>query len=358
MIKIAVDTGPIKTESNLRGIGAYANNLITSLDKIQKSDKEIKIDFLDFSEQKINTLEQYDVLHYLHFNIVGKDNIKVTKAPFIVTIHDLIPLIYPKTYPLGLRGYFRFLQKKNKLKKATAVITNSNTSKKDIVRFLNLNSFNIYPIYMAANEIYKKIINKNDLLYIQKKYDLPKDFILYVGDVNYNKNIESLVKVCSNLKINLVLVGKQLSNLNDLVKLNHPELNHLKTLNKLIQNSKFVKVLGYVEIEDLSIIFNLARLYCQPSFYEGFGIPVLEAMQCATPVVISKCQALTEIYSDNVFVINFSDSKMLEKSLNEIYQDTEKLNQFSKKGCNYSHNFSWHKNALETIKLYKKYAKK
>lgn len=357
MIKVAVDTGPLNSESKSRGIGSYAQNLIEALDAFQKKDKTIKIDFFDFSKSKKSALEKYNLLHYLHFNIVGKDNIRITKTPFVVTIHDVIPLIYPKSYPLGIKGKTRLYLKISKFKKAAAVITNSNTSKKDIIRFLKTDLKNVYTIYMAANHNYKKINKKEVLFKTKNKYNLKDKFVLYVGDINYNKNLYSLCKACDLAKINLVIVGKQAGNISDLVSSDHKELVHLKKIQKVIKNSKYIKVLGYIEQSELIEIYNLATLYFQPSLYEGFGIPVLEAMRCKTPVAISKNQALSEIFGKCSLVADDTDYQSLKVVLDKFFDDKQKLLNLSKRAFEYSFEFSWEKNAIETIKIYKKYAK-
>lgn len=358
MFKVAVDTGPIYTDSKTRGIGSYANNLILSLDKLQNEDKSLKIDFIDFSKKDRKFFRKYDLLHFLHFNVVGKDNIKDINIPFIVTIHDVIPLIYPNNFPLGIKGRVRLFIKTKKLQKASAIITNSITSKKDIVRLLNIKSEKVFPFYMAASENCKKLDFRNNLVPTKKKFDLKEKFVLYIGDVNYNKNLFSLAKTCDVLKLNLVIVGKQSANLEELSKSDHIELAHVKALNSLINKSKYIKTLGFVEEEDLVKICNLATVYCQPSLYEGFGIPVMEAMKCGLPVVISKTQALVEIYGKSSLVADGTALDDIKKAIEELFYSKKLLDFYSSKGVEFSKNYTWDLHAQKTITLYKEYAKK
>ena len=170
---------------------------------------------------------------------------------------------------------------------------------------------------------------------MQKKYNLPKSFALYVGDINYNKNVPNLVKACKIAKMPLVIAGKQVKEVESL-NLNHPELKHLKN----IDWSEILR-LGFVPDSDLVAIYNLAAVYVQPSLYEGFGLPVLEAVACNTPIVATKTQALVEILGDGLNYVDPSDPKEIAMSI---------LN--PNKNVKLPRIYSWEKMAKETFKVY------
>ena len=181
--------------------------------------------------------------------------------------------------------------------------------------------------------------------------NLPKKFVLYVGDVNYNKNIVTLTDACSLVKIPLIIVGKQA--VDEKVDLNHPENQSFSTfLNKYRNNPNVLRV-GYVSNEELFEIYSLASVYCQPSFYEGFGIGVVNAFACGVPVVISKTQALVEIADGAALIVDPRNPKNLANKIAEILENKSTKAHLIKKGFNRVKDFSWEKTAKETLKVYK-----
>lgn len=272
-MKIAIDSGPLSGGDSVRGIGTYVRQLTKYLKGV---------DVVDFS--KVD-LSKYDVAHFTRFHpfFISLPFTKPLETKFILTIYDLIPLIYPKHYPPGIKGSIKWQINKFLIKKnVDAIITISETSKKDICRILGVKPEKVYVIYLAPSEIYKKLKNPS-------YPGLSKHFALYVGDINYNKNIPEVIKKAKELKLSLVIAGKQAKEIEEM-DLNHPELKHLKK----IDWSGIIR-LGYVPDDDLVKLFNLADTYIHMSFYEGFGLPVLEALACGTKVVTSKAQALVEI---------------------------------------------------------------
>lgn len=242
----------------------------------------------------------------------------------------------------------RFWIQKFFLKNIDAVITISETSKKDICRFLGIHPNKVHVIYLAPKKIFRQITNESLLSSVKKKYDLPEKFALYVGDVNYNKNIPTLIKACKIAKIPLVICGKQAVEI-DSKDLNHSELAHLRNI-----NFDGVLKLGFVSDSDLVAIYNLATLYCQPSLYEGFGFPLLEAFACGTPVVASKTQALVEIGEGGALFANPNDAEDFAKKIARLTEDKETREQLVNTGKVIVKNFSWEKTARETLDVYKK----
>jgi glycosyltransferase involved in cell wall biosynthesis len=326
-MKIAIDGGPLSSGDSVRGIGTYTRELL----------KAMNLEGVDVSK---SDLTKFDVVHFTRFNpfFISVPWTKPKNTKFILTIYDLIPLIYPKHYPAGIRGKLKFLINKYLIKKnIDAIITISETSKKDICRFLGVNPSKVHVAYLAPRSIFKRITNHQSLTIVQKKYGLPNSFALYVGDVNYNKNIPNLLAACNMAKIPLVIVGKQAKEI-EKMDLAHPELTHLVGLDW----SGSVR-LGFVPVEELVEIYNLASVYVQPSFYEGFGLPLLEAIACGTPVVIAKTQALVEIIGKDAVYVNPNDPKDMAASILNPNRDTK-----------LPRNYSWKITASETQKIYSK----
>lgn len=335
-MRIAIDAGPLKSGDSVRGIGVYTRELLNAL----------KIEGVDI---KRTDLGKFDVAHFTRFNpfMLSLPFKKPLHTKFVLTIYDLIPLIYPNHYPSGVRGRVvwqinKFLIKKN----VDAVITISETSKKDICRYIGISPEKVHVIHLAPRSIFKKMKDQNWKTEIEKQYGLPARFALYVGDINYNKNIPLLVSACKLAKIPLVICGKQAANISSL-DLDHTELLHLKNI-----DWSGVINLGFVPDEDLVKIYNLATMYLQPSLYEGFGLPLLEANASGCPVIASKTQALVEIAEDSCL---FADPKSVDDFADKIrllIKDTKLTDKLIEKGFENAGKYSWQKTAEETFKIY------
>lgn len=300
-MKIAIDSGPLSSGDSIRGIGTYTRELL----------KALKIGGVDASKAN---LAKFDVVHFTRFNpfFISVPFTKPASTKFVLTIYDLIPLIYPKHYPPGIKGSIRFLINKYLIKKnIDAIITISETSKKDICRFLRVNPKKVFVTYLAPRSVFQKLEIKNFKLKIAKRYDLPNSFALYVGDINYNKNIPNLINACKIANISLVIVGKQAKEWKDgNLNLDFPELSHLKDV-----KTENIITPGFVEDDDLVKIYNLASVFIQPSLYEGFGLPVIEAFACGIPIVATKTQCLIEILGNDFNYVDPNDFKDIAKGI-------------------------------------------
>ena len=344
-MKIGIDTGQFAKGDAIRGIGVYNRLLVENLKKL----KDLKVEQVD---AKRDDLSKYDLIHYIRFHpyFISIPFRKQTKS--IITIHDLIPLIYPEHFPPGIKGSLRLLIQKYLIKKIDAVIAVSETSKKDIVRFLGIPVEKIYVIHLASEDSFKKLSDgswKND---IRTRYKLPERFILNVGDVNYNKNILGLAEACKMINVPLVLVGKQLTSKD--FDPGHPENRSFSKLIEKYGTDKDILRLGFVSDDDLVKIYNLATIYCQPSFYEGFGLSVLKAFACEIPVVAAKTQALVEIGGPACVYADPNKPKDIADKISQVLKDRELAKELVERGKVLAKNYSWEKTARETFEVYKK----
>lgn len=366
-MKIAFDTSPIKTGHSVRGVGSYTRNLLASLKKeIDKVSRDFEFTELNNQQSTIN-YKQYDLVHYPYFDLFFRTLPLNKPTKTVVTIHDVIPLVFPDHYPPGIKGWINFQIQKYSLKKVDAVITDSENSRDDIVKYLGYSREKIHVIYLAPGENFKKMSCEAGSRFareIGKKYNLPEKFVLYVGDVNRNKNIPGLVKACEKVRIPLVIVGKQAAE--EHFDRFHPENQDLVWLQKEYQSTinnpstslrtgqqSAIFLTGFVEETDLVKIYNLATVYCQPSFYEGFGLPVLEAMACGCPVVAAKTSSLPEICGDAALMVNPSDANDLANGLSQILKDANIAHDLATKGLKQVKKFSWEKTAKSTLAVYK-----
>jgi len=363
-MKVAIDNQPLITGHKVRGIGMHTNELIRA---IKANERLIDIKAVDL---KKGDLSRYDIVHYPYFNpfFATLPDEKIKEQKLVVTIHDLIQLIYPLHYPPGVGGRIEFARQKKRLNNVDAVITISETSKKDIVRFLDINPNKVHVIYLAPRKVFKAKVTKTVVKNVKKKYKLPAKYILYVGDINYNKNIPTLIKACKINDLPLVIVGKQALDIENkgvdiigvegprdwlrfLLNKPHPEEAHYQAILAVL-DEKTVRT-GFVDEVDLVAIYNMASVYCQPSFYEGFGLPVLEAMACGTPVVISQTQALVEVAGNAALSFNPKSEKDLAGKLNNLWKNKDIHNKYSTKGLKRANQFSWEKTAKGTVAIYK-----
>lgn len=350
-MKVAIDVSPLKTAHRFRGIGVYAQNLTEALKK--HSDANFQVELVEKGKISGDT----DLIHYPYFDLFWMTLPLIKKKKTVVTVHDVIPLIFPDEYPPGIKGKVKFQIQKLSLRGVRAVICDSESSKKDIFSYLNYPKEKTFVVYLAPSDKFRPLEPKTqNLKLIIRKYSLPNRFVLYVGDVNYNKNVLGLVKACKNIKSPLVIVGKQAAQ--GEFDQAHIENQPLVQLIKQYGKDPQVLRLGYVPDEDLVGLYNLATVYCQPSFYEGFGLPVLEAMASGTPVVTSNQSSLPEIVGRAVVMIDPYDTNDLANGLTVAIEDEDLREDLIQRGLNQVKKFSWEKTAGETYQVYREVVQK
>ena len=344
--KIAIDVSPLNDGNSKRGVGYYTQNLVKALERELKYNSDYQHYQITLIEDSKSKIDDFDLIHYPYF-----DPFKLTlppqPKPYIVTCHDLIPRAFKKHFPVGIKGEIKWLIQKHRLEKANYIICPSHSAKYQILDHIHYPADRIYSTYLAASANFEKITNKIFLSKIKDKYKLPSKFILYIGDINWNKNIPSLVKACLKLKYTLVIAGSAaVKNVP-----NHPWTQDILWLQS--QKSSLIHLLGFVPDEELPALYNLATLYCQPSFSEGFGLPLIEAMQCGTPVCYSQESCLPEIMDFNGLYFDPYSQSSIEDSLNKMWTSKKLRQKYSKLGQIRAQFFSWKNTALQTLALYR-----
>lgn len=352
-MRIGFDVSPLYSGHKVRGIGFYTQRLLKEL----KNNSDLMI--IELKSKTAIRTANYDLLHIPYFHPYFFTLPFFKKKPTLVTVHDLIPIKYPKYYPPGIRGYWRWQIQKRLLRKIDLIITDSFASKQDLVKLVGYPKERIRVIYLAAGEEFKKLKSQKDLEAVRKKYQLPEKFVLYVGDVNWNKNIPGLVRACEKIKAPLVIVGKQAVNKN--IDPNHPEnkdlvwlQDYFRNQNLKIRESKLLNLVGFVPTKDLVALYNLATVYCQPSFDEGFGLPVLEAMSCGCPVVSSNRGSLPEVVGNAGLLVE-PTVEGLAAGIKKLLQNYYWRRKYSLLGLKRAKEFSWEKTTQETLAVYKQF---
>lgn len=358
----------------LTGIGRYSYNLIDELSRIDRTNQYILLvndsSLASFIRDKSNfkleiikakpmsILEQFvipsvlkrkkaDLFHAPSFVIPLK-----LPCRSVITLHDLTHMVFPKEFRGIVQFYYQFIVKPA-IKKAEVVITDSENSKKDIITLLNIPRKKVRVTYLAVDTKMKPVEKSVDILRkIKTKYNINKKFILYHGNKKAHKNvlrlIEAFHKLCVERRLDylLVITGKRE------IKSRETDFSQIEREVKRFGLDNKVIYTGYISEEDLPLLYNASDLFVYPSLYEGFGLPVLEAMACGIPVVTSNTSSLPEIVGDAGMLVNPYDVNAITGAIYKALTNSELRDQMSKKGLARAKRFSWEKCARETLKLY------
>lgn len=330
---IAIHTGPLTSAHSKRGIGLYTKELVEALEEHQPAHT-----YSHFSRSS-GILTDADVIHYPFFDPFFLTLPWKSPKPTVVTCHDLIPIVFADHFPRGIRGEFKWQVQKNSLKRiADSIITDSQSSKNDIARILGYPSDHIYSIPLAARPVFQPVKDKKVLSDMKKKYKLNNKFILYVGDVNWNKNIPGLMRAFD-------LYAKTYSDV-QLVCIGKAFIEHQ------VKKAANVTMPGFVSDEDLAGLYSLAQVLVYPSFAEGFGFPVLEAMACGSPVVTSDAPGLLEIAGPAI-TVDPHKPEDIRRGIDVVLSfSSSRRNEMIQKGFAWAKKFTWEKVAKDTVRVY------
>ncbi|MFL0195591.1 glycosyltransferase family 4 protein [Clostridium sp. WILCCON 0269] len=289
--------------------------------------------------------ETVDIYHIPQNGIGISENIECKK---IVTIHDLIPYILPETVGKGYLS--KFLKEMPKIiDLADGIITVSDCSKKDILKFFPINEDKIFVTPLAANSRYTPLEKDKCRYEINSNYNIENPFILYIGGFSPRKNVSSLITAFSK-------IHKKLDKNYDLVIAgsNKDDSDMLKNLSINLNIDKNIRFTGFVEEKMMPIFYNACDIFIYPSLYEGFGLPPLEAMSCGTPVITSNISSIPEVVGDGGILINPFDIESLMYSIEALINDSSIREELSLKALKQSAKFSWEKTSEKTIEVYNK----
>lgn len=267
-----------------------------------------------------------------------------SRAKQIITIHDFIPLYYPEVAKHQYY-YYKFIMP-ILLKKAYKVICISENTKNDVLKFYNIDSDKLVKIYNGYD---RELFNVNNVREdILEKYNITRPYFIAVGAGYSHKNLETALNAFSEIvnKFNseFVIVGKDS---NYILK--------LKELVKKLHIEKQVKFIGYVPDEDLPTLYNKSKAFVYPTLYEGFGLPILEAMACETVVLTANNSSLPEVYGDAALDFDAKDEKEIVNKMKLVLTDSklrEKLIELSKKQIA---KFTWDNTAEGVVKIVEKF---
>ncbi|MBN2434897.1 MAG: glycosyltransferase family 4 protein [Spirochaetes bacterium] len=290
----------------------------------------------------ITRRERIDIMHFPAFppGILSKKN-------FIFTIHDATLWKYSNT--LSWKGLY-YMKPLTSLgaKRAKKILTVSNNSKKDLTKLLKIPENKIVSIYESIKEEFRIIKDEKLLDKVKRKYNLPDRFILSVGSLEPRKNLTNLLKAFHLIKKSfpknehkLVLIGRKAWGSSSIT-------NQIKEL----ELEDHVISTGYLPDADLICIYNLAEIFVFPSIYEGFGLPILEAMACGTPVISSNSSSLPEVVGSAGLMINPFHVDEIKEALTILIHNTKSRENLINLGKERVKQFSWEDSAKNVITLY------
>jgi len=369
-MKICLDISP--AISHPAGIGRYVFELCNSLLQIDQQNK-----YIVFHNQRKNTALQapFDKLDKISVSMHSKlwrslvlfsqlsnhsqDKIfrdtalfhatdhllpNITNAKSIFTLHDITYILFPGSHTFFNKLFLKAMIP-TFLRKSDAIITPSEITKKDAINFYAINPDKIYVIPHGVSPNFHRIAPVI-IHEITRKYHLPDRYLLYVGTIEPRKNLSLIFKAlksikASGFKTKLVLVGK----LGWYYRQVFPHILELDL-------EKDISILGYVPEEDLPAIYSGADVFVYPTHYEGFGLPVLEAMACSIPVVCSNIPSLREVADKAVLMINPLDPEELTEAIIYLLSNSELKTDLQEKGLERSKQFTWQNCAYKTLQVY------
>lgn len=370
IMRIGIDIRCLE-EGRKTGVEEYTLNLLENIFKLDKENEYVL--FLNsFKGSKINTdwLKKYSNVKikgfkypnkflnllswYLNWpkidNLLGKldvffmPNINFgsvsRETKLMLTVHDLSFELFPETFSLKRRLWHFFVNPKKICKKAEKIIAVSESTKNDISNFYDIPKEKIKVIHSAVSNDFQ-VISRNDqkMLETKKKYNLPYNFILYLGAMEPRKNIIGIILAYNQLrriknqeldKYKLVIAGAK----------GWKEKEILEEIKKSPFRKDILNI-GFVNSEDKPYLYNLASLFIYPSLFEGFGFPPLEAMRCGVPVITSNNSSLPEIVGNAGIMIDPERPDEIYKAMKEILLNKDLRNKLQKRGLEKAQDFDW-----------------
>lgn len=374
MKRIGLDIS-VLSEQQKTGIGVYTYELIKALLMINKKDK-----FILFG---LATFKTYHYLKNLEFKNCPNVEMKIFRMPAkffrtafltwqkldwppvekfvgpldifhsfnwfmppqrggkkVATVFDLTSILFPSWHS-SRTSQLDQLRFERIVKQANLTVTISKNSKKDFLKFNPEGKVEV--VYPAVGAQFNTKIDQVETKKILQKYHLEPNFFLSVSTLEPRKNLKNLIEAYleTGIKNPLILVGKMGWKNKEIVEL-------------IEKNGQKVKHLGFIKEEDLPILYQQALCLIYPSYYEGFGLPILEAQACGTPVICSNSSSLPEVGGQAAVYVNPNSLESIKKALIEI-KSNPKLRKFlSREGLKQAQKFSWEKSAQKLNSLYQK----
>jgi glycosyltransferase involved in cell wall biosynthesis len=368
-MRVAIDIRKLRDY----GIGTYVRNIVARLAVLDTASEYILISRPDdlefactvgpnfrgvistagnyslreqFSIPSILRRERVDVFHAPHYVLPP-----VLPCPSVVTIHDCIHLMFPQYLPNRWAYTYARTFMWSATHRSSHVLTVSEASKRDILRFYRIPAEKITVAPNAIDDRFNRTPAAEDIARVQERFQLHDPFVLYVGNIKPHKNIERLIEAFALVRTGplantkLLIIGDEISK--------YPTLRRAVHQHKL---HKHVRFLGFVGDQTLAALYRLATVFAFPSLYEGFGLPPLEAMASGTPVVTSNVSSLPEVVGDAAILVDPREPTAIAHGLRRALLDPALRAQMRERGLARATHYSWMRTSETILRIYRETA--
>jgi glycosyltransferase involved in cell wall biosynthesis len=352
------------------GIGTYIRNLTAALGELDQEDQFILFAGQQASEQLGDLPENFrvaierspsysirelmalswrlfrleiDLYHSTHYVLPA-----VVPCRAVVTIHDIIHLLYPEFLPSALAFFYAQRMIRRSLSRGDRIIAVSQNTKTDLMDYFKVDGRKIRVVYSGVTDRYREKLSHADISASLKEFGIDQPYLLFVGNPKPHKNLDNVVKAYArSLEIldydaNLVCVGDR-EGMEFKVRQRAEQLG--------LENR--IRLVGHVPEEALPALYQGATLFVFPTLYEGFGLPVVEAMASGVPVITSKTSALREIAEGYSHLVNPLDVEEIAKAIAQCMADPEHREALTKLGLRRADDFRWPRTAEQTLEVYR-----
>jgi glycosyltransferase involved in cell wall biosynthesis len=364
-MRIAIDARKLRDF----GIGTYLRNILIELSRLDRETEYVVLcrpddvdagDILGRNFRMVpETAATYSIAEQYKLPMsLARERVRLVHEPHyvlppliqcrsVVTIHDCIHLMFPQYLPGKLAHVYAKGSMWAAAHKANRILTVSEASKRDILRFFDVSAEKVSVIYNAIDERFLSPANIERMNLVRQRYQLDHPFVLYVGNIKPHKNIERLIDAFGRARgrcpddLKLIIIGDEISK--------YPGLRQSVHKHKL---DKHVRFLGFQPVDTLAAFYRLARAFVFPSLYEGFGLPPLEAMACGSPVVTSNVSSLPEVAGGAALLVDPYDADAIAAGIVQAVTDETLRADLIKRGLDRARSFSWPQSVKKIHEIY------
>jgi glycosyltransferase involved in cell wall biosynthesis len=366
-VRIAIDARKLRDY----GIGTYVRNLLRQLARQDEANeyvvlcRETDCDTVEALGARFRAVSEnagpYSIAEQFAIPMdLRRESINLFHAPHyvlppltpctsVVTIHDCIHLRFPQYLPNRIGYAYARAQMWTATHRAARVITVSEASKRDILRYFRVPESRIDVIYNAIDDRFWEKPDIDEMNRVRERYQLTNPFVLYAGNIKPHKNLERLIEAFHLLRQNspdlkdvqLLIIGDEISKYATLRRAVHRHKLH-----------KHVRFFGFVPDQTLAALYRLANVFVFPSLYEGFGLPPLEAMASGTPVITSNVSSLPEVVGDAAVMIDPYESEAIAGAMHRVLTDEGLRADLRRKGLARAREFSWERSIARVREIY------
>ncbi len=363
------------------GVGTYTRNAIRTLARLDHENEYIligipgKLGDIEPLPPNFTTVpgqpNEFSVASYLELHRILKQHRcdllhvphlfwkpQAIPCPYVVTVHDLLDHLYRINSHSSVKRSLHFQFTKRVLHHAARILAVSNFSKRDTERLFGIAPEKIEVIYNAIDDSFRQgHASDAERQFIAERYQVNYPFLLYAGRISPHKNVVRIIEAFAALKselnkegrfedLKLIIIGDEVSK--------HPDLRRAAVKGG-VQND--VRFLGFVPIDVLRIFYDEAKIFVFPSLYEGFGLPPLEAMAHATPVVTSNTSSVPEVVGNAAIMVNPENVFEIMRALHRVLIDQPLRDKLKARGLEQAGKFSWDAGVLRMLDVYREVAK-